>query len=282
MSAVDPPFIRIDELLARYEGVLLDAYGVLVNHEGALPGAQALLERLERARLPWFILTNDASRTPRTSLERYEGFGLTVPPGRVITSGSLLPAYFRREDLEGRACVVLGTADSFRTVEEAGGRILPTEDGADAEVLVVCDEQGYPFRGTLDQVITLLFRRFDRGHDVRLVLANPDLIYPEAHERYGLTAGVVALLIEAALALRYPDRMLRFDRLGKPHPPMFEEAARRAGTRRLIMVGDQVATDIRGAKGFGIDSALALTGLTPPGTRFRPEDAPTYLLEDLR
>ena len=63
---------------------------------------------------------------------------------------------------------------------------------------------------------------------------------------------------------------------------MFEEAAERAGTRKLVMVGDQLATDIRGARQFGIDSALVLSGLTRPGTEIVPEEAPTFVLEDLR
>lgn len=281
MSGAGPSPIRIADLLDRYEGILLDAYGVLLNHDGPLPGAAALVDRLVRGSKPWFILTNDASRTPETSSQRYRSFGLDVPAERVITSGSLLPDWFRREGLSGKTCVVLGTGDSIRTVAEAGGRILPAADDAEADVLVVCDEQGYPLRGTLDRVITLLYRRLDRGAEVRLVLANPDLVYPEGETRYGLTAGGIAHLLEGALALRYPDRMLRFERLGKPHPPMFEEAARRAGTRRLVMVGDQIATDIRGAREFGIDSALALTGLTRPGTPIPPEDAPTFVLEDL-
>jgi ribonucleotide monophosphatase NagD (HAD superfamily) len=149
-------------------------------------------------------------------------------------------------------------------------------------VLVVCDEQGYPFRGTLDRVITCLFRRLDRGREVRLILANPDIVYPEASERYGLTGGGIAVLLEAALALRYPARMPRFERLGKPYPPMFEEAERRAGTHKLVMVGDQLATDIRGARQFGIDSVLVLSGLTRRETEIVPEETPTFVLEDLR
>jgi HAD superfamily hydrolase (TIGR01450 family) len=282
MTLGETPRITVDALLDRYEAILLDAYGVLLTHEGALPGAAGLIDRLHRGSKPWFILTNDASRTPESSARRYQGLGLAVPPERVITSGSLLPAHFRREGLEGKACVVLGTGDSIRTVAEAGGRILPAADDADLEVLVVCDEQGYPFRGTLDRVVTCLFRRLDRGQEVRLILANPDIIYPEGAERYGLTAGGIAGFLEAALSVRYPGRKPGFERLGKPHSPMFEEAERRAGTRTLVMVGDQLATDIRGARQFGIDSALVLSGLTQSGTEVVPEEAPTFVLEDLR
>jgi ribonucleotide monophosphatase NagD (HAD superfamily) len=70
-------------------------------------------------------------------------------------------------------------------------------------------------------------------------------------------------MFEEALAARYPRRDdLRFVRLGKPHPAIFEEALRRSGTRDMVMLGDQLETDIRGARDFGLDSALVEGGVT--------------------
>ena len=43
---------------------------------------------------------------------------------------------------------------------------------------------------------------------------------------------------------------------------MFDEAKKRAGSEKLIMVGDQVYTDIKGANNAGISSILLGTGLT--------------------
>jgi len=63
---------------------------------------------------------------------------------------------------------------------------------------------------------------------------------------------------------------------------MFEEAARRSRSRDLLMVGDQLATDILGARRFGIPSVLITTGLVRVTDRsWPPEMAPTYLLSSL-
>ena len=43
---------------------------------------------------------------------------------------------------------------------------------------------------------------------------------------------------------------------------IFEAALARVGTRNAVMVGDQLATDIRGAHNAGIASALVSRGLT--------------------
>ncbi|MFU8802824.1 MAG: HAD hydrolase-like protein [Bradymonadaceae bacterium] len=48
------------------------------------------------------------------------------------------------------------------------------------------------------------------------------------------------------------------------------------------MLGDQLKTDILGANSFGIDSALALTGLSRwEDTPSESKIVPTYLVEDL-
>jgi HAD superfamily hydrolase (TIGR01450 family) len=251
------------ELVERYDVLFLDAYGVLVSTSGALPGAADFLRVLNERRKPYVILTNDASRLPGTLFERYRRFGLPVELDRIVTSGSLLIPHFREHGLVGARTIVLGPTDSTRYVEQAGGVPVATNDES-AEVVALCDDDGYDVRLALDDVITVLFRRFDAGLATRIVLPNPDLLYLRGPEAYGITAGALALVIEAALKLRFPDAHYRAMPLGKPHTPMFAEAMRRAGNpspQRVVMIGDQVATDILGAQRYGIDSALVATGI---------------------
>lgn len=277
-----PPTIGIDRLLASYEAILLDAYGVLITHDGPMPGARSLVDRLNREEKPYLILTNDASRSPEASAERYRDMGLEIAGDRVLTSGLLILPHLREHDLEGARCVVMGTGDSVAYVSRGDVRVVDLDAATEAEVLVVCDERGYPLRESLDHVLSLLYRRLDRGDPVHLVLANPDLVYPAAPGRYGFTAGIVAYMLEEALGLRYGAEAPRFEPLGKPHPPMFEAAARCAGTRDLVMVGDQLGTDIRGANAFGIDSVLVPTGVTRlDRLGSDPACRPTYILESL-
>jgi HAD superfamily hydrolase (TIGR01450 family) len=274
-----PPRVTIDELLARHHTLLLDAYGVLLHHGGPLPGARALIERLNRERRAYFILTNDASRLPETSAARLGAMGLEIPAERLITSASLLSRHFAERGLQGERTVVLGPEDSRRYVEQAGGIPVGPEDER-ASVLVICDEVGYSFVETVDDTLTLLFLRLDQGLPVHLVVPNPDLIYPKRERSFGFTAGAIAALVEAALRQRYPDRPeLGFARLGKPNRPIFEEARRRARTSDLVMVGDQLGTDVKGALDFGIAAALVESGLD----HYRPEGPiqPSYLLDGL-
>jgi len=274
--------INIEKLTARYSVLLLDAYGVLVHTTGALQGAAQFIDTLNRTKKPYYILTNDASKLPATSAELFQSFGLAIAPDSIITSGSLLTDYFARHQLKDLPCAVLGPEDSTRYVELAGGRVVAAQDPF--EVLVIGDESGYPFLETIDTVLSGLFNTFDSGANVHLVLPNPDLIYPKADQGFGIASGSIALILEAALQRRYPCRPeLKFTRLGKPHAAIFKAALERSNTMNMVMIGDQLETDIRGALEFGLDAVLVGTGIAT----IMPDEVdrslqPTYYLDSLK
>jgi HAD superfamily hydrolase (TIGR01450 family) len=277
---VNPTEIAVADLLDRYDGVLLDAYGVLVDERGLLPGAAALLAELTRRNQPFAIVTNDASRAPATYAARFAGYGVTIDPARFVTSGSLLPGYFRERGLAGARTCVLGTDDSVAYVRDGGGVPVALAPGMDLDVLAVCDDSGTSFVDGVELGFSAIVRAVHAGRTPALVLPNPDLIYPKGHGEYGFTAGAMALLIEAALARRFPAAGLTFDRLGKPAPHLFAEAQRRLGVSRVVMIGDQLETDIAGARAAGIDAAL-LSGVSHWHAAAGATIAPAYLLATL-
>lgn len=279
-----PPPLRLPltSVLDRHAGVLLDAYGVLVDLDGALPGTPELIRRLNREGKPYLVVSNTAARLPETAAERYRAFGLDLAAEHILTSGMLLAEHFRTHGLVGRRCLVLGPEDSLAYVSRAGGMAVDWREDFDA--LVLADQAGYPFLAAMDKVLGRLFAKLDAGLEVPLVLPNPDLIYPTGGG-YGFTAGAAALMLEAALRRRYPLRPgLGFMRLGKPHPGLFDAAARRLGSHNLVMIGDQLETDIRGANAFGIASALVMGGVSradAPWDEAVDVPVPTYLLNGL-
>jgi glycerol-1-phosphatase len=276
-----PPLTSIEQLIERYDALLFDAYGVLVHVSGAMPDAPRLIKRLNRIEKPYCIVTNDASRLPNRAAARYRSYGLDVDAENIITSGGLLPEYFAKHGLRGSRCVVLGPADSRRYVELAGGDVVPAD--AVFDVLVIGDESGFPFLDTVDMALSTLFKMIDAGRPIHLVLPNPDLIYPSGVDSFGIAAGAVAMLFEAALRRRYRGRPgLEFARLGKPYPHLYEAAMARCDTRDVVMIGDQLETDIAGANGCGIDSALITTGVSIDDLASLPEKLqPTWWIKSL-
>jgi HAD superfamily hydrolase (TIGR01459 family) len=274
MSSI--PTITIEALVERYDVLLFDAYGVLVHAGGAMPGARTLVDALNRERKAYFVVTNDASKLPATASARFGRFGLAIPPERIVSSGQLLQDYFASHRLAGAHCAVLGTRDSVRYVEQAGGRPVPPD--SEFEVLVVGDETGYPFLESVDAALTTLFHRLDAGRSVHLVVPNPDLIYPRGTRSFGIAAGSIALMLEAALQRRFGVQAPRFAPLGKPAPDLYLTALARANGGRAVMIGDQLETDIAGAVAAGIDAALVTTGVSALPAALPPQLCPTWQL----
>jgi HAD superfamily hydrolase (TIGR01450 family) len=255
-----PAQIDADELATRYDGLLIDAYGVLVHTQGAFPGASQFVERLKAAGKPFCVITNDASRLPSSCAAKYRRDGVAIADEQVITSASLIEPHLEENDLSDARVALLGPEESKAYVRNTAARLVdPRRE--DFDVLVICDESGYPFVSTIDDVLTRLLDRIDAGDPPAMLLPNPDLIYQRSASSYGITSGSVAAMLEAILASRYPNRDLRFERLGKPHSRMFERGVELCGTDNVVVLGDQLETDIRGARDAGLDCALVTTGL---------------------
>ncbi|MGM0556910.1 MAG: HAD-IIA family hydrolase [Myxococcota bacterium] len=255
-----PEQISADELVRRYDGVLIDAYGVLVHTQGAFPGARQFIERLRDSGKPFCVITNDASRLPSSCAQKYRRDGVEIEDQQVITSASLIAPHLEEHGLSDGRVALLGPDEAREYIRQTNATLVdPARDEFD--VLVICDESGYPFVSTIDEVLTQLLDRIDAGNPPEMLLPNPDLIYQRSQSAYGITSGAVAAMLEAILESRYPHRELKFRRLGKPHSRMFEQGVEYCGTDNVVVLGDQLETDIRGARSAGLDCALVATGL---------------------
>ena len=122
---------------------------------------------------------------------------------------------------------------------------------------------------------------------MKLVLPNPDFVYPNGPESFRFGAAAFVDLLEQALnRLHGTHESLVATKLGKPFSPIYLEAIGRAGSSNVVMIGDQLETDILGANRSGIASALVTTGINH---RTRAEEfddledelTPTYILASL-
>lgn len=273
--------VEFATLVSEYEAVFLDAYGVLVDAQGALDGAPEGLAALRRAGRRFLIVSNDASRLPERSAARFQALGLEVYADEVVSSGQMVARYFEAHGLRGAPTVVLGSGDSAAFVTAAGAELVALDVAHPPAVVVLCDEGGFDFFPTMNALLSALMASLERGREVVLLLANPDLIYPRRDGHFGFTAGSLARMIEEALGLVTP-RPPRFVHLGKPASWIFDAALARVGTRDVVMVGDQLHTDIAGARRAGLASALVTTGVTRAEAVAASAVKPDYLLRSLR
>lgn len=245
-------------------GFLFDMDGVLYRGARALPGSRALLAALVRRGVPFALVTNNSTRTPRQYVRHLAHLGMRVPEDRIVTSAVLTAAYLRARLRPGARVLLIGEPAFRRTLERAGFAVGWERPAA----VVVGLDRGLTYRKLAAATAALL-------DGAAFVAANPDPLLPTAH---GAIPGTGAAM--AALQYATGRRPLV---MGKPGPRLLREGMRRIGTRpaETVMVGDQVATDIAAARAAGVRAVLVESGI---GTvrRGPRRPAPDLVVRDLR
>ncbi|MCB9081515.1 MAG: HAD-IIA family hydrolase [Lewinellaceae bacterium] len=250
-------------IATKYEAIFFDAFGVLKDYGGLIPGIDTTLRMLDEAGKEIFILTNDASRSPQALAARYQEQGVTtITPDKIISSGMLAREYIRYKVKSG-AVVYLGTANSAHYLEDLGIQChsikdIHLDDADQYNALVLLDEEGFDWNHDLSKTINLLRRK-----NLPVVVANTDRTYPVSRHQLNIAIGGVANMLEDIIGRR-------FIRFGKPDAQMFLFAYEHLQQRRtitknkILMVGDTLHTDILGGNKFGLATALVLSGNTLP------------------
>ncbi len=270
------------EIVDKYETFFIDAYGVLVDVKGALPFAQDFLNFLEQSGKEFFILTNGSSLRPDQTAQSYLRRGIKVDEARIISSGMIARHWLKEASLQDKGFVVLGPSSSYYIVEEACAHVLPIT-AQDADGIIITDQSGYDMVEAVDNAVNIVKRRRSQGKETILLLANPDILYPASDGAVGFTSGLVAFMIERCLQVLYGVDAPSFVRLGKPCAPIYDYAKNVAKGQKMLMIGDQIDTDVVGARNAGMDSLLLGSGICQTSNLSPKQRAlPTYICEDLR
>lgn len=271
------------DLIDQYDAFLLDAYGVLMQSSGLLPGAADFVSELRKRGKKIRIVTNDASKTPETWVESYHAKGLTIEMSELMSAGVTIAPAFARRGLKDPVCAVLGTADTLALVMRAGGKPQIISANAKFDAVVIGDDSGFDFLPTMNALLSSLHRSIAAGQVPALFLANSDILYPVADGSFGFTSGSLARLLEMGLEKLHPKVSPRFETLGKPATLIYEMALKSAGVdaSRAVMFGDQLHTDIAGARAAGVASALVTTGITQWPVPADVEPRPDYVIRNL-
>ena len=235
-----------EPLVTCYDAAFLDLDGVLYVGPDAVPGAPEAVAEARAAGMRVAFVTNNASRTPETVAAHLTTVGIPAEARDVVTSAQAAAAVVAAAVAAGSAVLVVGGDGLDAALVERGLR--PVRTLSEAPVAVV--------QGLAPDVDWGLLA--EGTYAVRAGLpwfaSNLDATVPTAH---GLARGNGALVgVITAATGRRPVAT------GKPETPLHQEAVRRTGARRPIVVGDRLDTDIEGANRAAVPSLLVLTGVT--------------------
>lgn len=251
-------------VVKNYKAVFFDAFGVLKNHKGIIPGIERTFQYLDRKGIYYYILTNDSSRSPEALSQWYRDRGIQcVTTDKILSSGMLAMEYFKAKVTNGNAVAYLGTENSAHYIETAGLQTIPVRDIdlnniEHIESFAFLDDEGFNWNDDINKTINLL-----RKKNMTVVVANTDINYPVSRNDISVAIGSLADMVEKIIGKN-------FIRFGKPDAQMFLLAYERAQQdiplkrNEILMVGDTLYTDIIGGNKFGLDTALVLSGNTLP------------------
>ena len=244
----------IGGLVPRYDGFILDLWGVVHDGIAPLPGALECLRRLVEAGKRVVLLSN-APRRASDVVERINRIGVPAALYHdVMSSGEEAWQHLdRRSDpfyaTLGRRCLHIGSERDTGIRE--GLELEIVEAAEEAEFILNTGPAGWDDQ--IEDYVPLLRRGLVGA--LPMVCANPDLVVMHG-EHLALCAG--------ALAQWYEQAGGRVRWHGKPFRSVYDRCLELIGIddrARILAAGDSLRTDIAGAAGAGIDSVLIVNGI---------------------
>jgi HAD superfamily hydrolase (TIGR01450 family) len=243
-------------------GLLLDLDGTIYLDHGAIPGAVELVRTLRLRGIPYRFVTNTTGRPRGQLVERLRGYGFEVSAEEIITPVGAAVALCRERGHRVVAPYVpFATLEDFEELVLEAGMAERWKEGSDAHSAFPPSRPTAVVVGDLGEEWT--FARLNQAF--RLLMDGADLIalsrdrYWMRRDGLALDAGPFVAGLELATGRTAAVT-------GKPNAAFFHAAVRSLGLpadtpgRDIVMVGDDVWSDVDGAQRAGYQGWLVRTG----------------------
>jgi len=255
--------------VSKYRLLLVDMDGVLWRQYYVIrENIEALKELSSRYTIVY--MSNNSSRSRREYLEKIKSIGLDAGIENIYNSG-----YFAARYILDRGVSETFVIGEHGLVEELVKQGIPVTSHS--------DNVGYVVVG-LDRYLTYskLCRAYQYIASGALFIAtNTDHVYPVG-DHYEPGAGAIVAALAVSLK-KQPDFIA-----GKPNPWVIDIVCSEHSVSRdeILVIGDNIETDILLGYEAGVDTMLVLTGISRredlEKTRYRPAYVCSNLLEAVR
>ena len=233
--------------MKKYKGYLIDLDGTIYMGNDRIPAGERFIHRLQEAGIPYLLLTNNTTKTPRVVQKRLATlFNIDTPEDSIYTA-SLATVDYMNDLGREKTVYIIGEDGLKEAIYEAGYK----KDREHPAYVVVALDTDMTY-----EMLALATFAIQKG--AVFIGTNPDLNLPS--ERGFLPgAGAVIKLLEAATRVTPTI-------IGKPAAVIADKAVEKLGLAKedLLVVGDNYLTDIQTGLNNGIDSLLVTTGFTKP------------------
>jgi NagD protein len=249
-------------------GYLIDMDGVIYRENHLIAGVDEFVRALVATGTPFLFLTNNSAPTPADLVVRLKHLGIHGLSQRHFYTSALNTADFLCSTDPNCTVFALGEGGLLAALHE---RKIPND--AIRPHYVVVGEGAISM-----EKLTKAHECIERG--ARLLATNPDNWCPVSSEMNRPGAGATTAFLEASTGRRAYY-------LGKPNGYMFYQACRKLAAlamyepEQVVMIGDTMETDIRGAFEAGLQAYLVLSGSTQFDTVGDYVYQPTRILQSV-
>lgn len=256
------------ELARQFDVAVLDLDGCTYHGDSAIDGVKESLAEAREMGMRTYFLTNNSLRTPAQIAQKLNGLGVQATPDDTISAAIAGAALAESRLGAGSRVLALGAAGVREALAQTSLQVVSSADDDPAAVV-----QGLSPEVTWSELSEAAIA-IQRGAEH--IATNLDIRLP-VERGFALGNGSVVAAVVSATGVRPISA-------GKPEPAIFELAIQRAGALSPIAVGDQLATDVRGAIAAGIPCLHVLTGVSSARdvVLAAPEERPTHLGIDMR
>jgi HAD superfamily hydrolase (TIGR01450 family) len=255
-------------LIDRFDHFLLDLDGVVYVGREPLPGSvEAIAELRGRGKNVRF-LTNNPTRDPAFLADRLSRLGIPTPPEHVLPVAGAVLTYLRKQAKSAEArpddAYVVGSPALKAYLAGGGLRIVEEPEAERARVVVVGGSVDFDYH-------QLKIAGRAARQAAHFLVCGRDAAYPMPDGPWPGSGAVVA-------GIEYMARREAIS-VGKPEPWLFQTAAETLPPNgRIVVVGDNLKSDVVGAQRAGYASVLALSGHTDRCELERSEIRPDYVV----
>ncbi len=226
-----------------YDLFFIDIWGVVHNGIELYKNSIEVLDFLDDMNKEYVLLTN-APRPNLTVKNFLKKMGLDEKKcEKVYTSGEASLVYLK-DNFNSNKFFHIGPPrdfDLFNSFKK--NKVSKIEDAH----FILCTGLFEDYENDLDYYKDILFKNSDK----KMICTNPDLIVDKGNKRE-FCAGTIAKIFE-----EYEGKVEYF---GKPYPNVYNQSAN-IQNKKIICIGDNLNTDIKGANLQNFSSLLILNGI---------------------
>ncbi len=232
----------LKSIVHKYDLYFIDIWGVVHNGVELHYNAVNVLDKLKEMKKDFILLTN-APRPNQTVISQLKNMGLKNYYDKVFTSGQAA-LKFLIKDFHNQKFYHIGAKKDFDLFKNFENLKVELIDNAD---YILCTGLFENNQSDLNYYKKLLKNNVQK----KMICTNPDLVVDRGNKRE-YCAGSIAKIFE-----EISGRVVYF---GKPFPPVYKISAK-LENKKVLCIGDNFNTDIRGANMQNFDSLLISGGI---------------------